>query len=407
MTLVRSSPSGRNVDVATGEEDAGVQASWAIDPLVGNDNAAGTPAAPLRTMEEFNLRMQGVTVHVAQTLQLVGNVVDASLSLNGTRYTAGSTLTVSGTLTTLGTAQVVSTSAVGTGWQVTTTGIDWTTIATSAVGRFSTGQACAISEIVDANNVIIGMIAAPGLTTTSVAPTNGSTLTVSSRSRMWPIQVNAFGQGSLTAQQLIIQFVSFDAAGVSAGFVFQGGLRVQLYACEINNHNTIAVNTPLNVRVSKFTITATMGWLAGANSAITVGCVVGGAGSTLFNINSGLIQHQTMLMTGARLSCNNASMIAGGVHIRNTAGPVLISGNGYINVISGSITGSVGNTGIGIDVPFGKISYIGGAQKPTVAGASDTRVGGTARTYAQIPYTALDATTPTNLVGNGSAIVQE
>jgi hypothetical protein len=383
------------------------QASWAIDPVLGSDTNAGTPAAPLATMAEFSNRFSGLLYKVAGTLQLVGNVIDSSLSLSGTRFGPGASLTVSGTTTQLGSGTVSSTAAIGGGWQVTTTGIDWTLIPLGSLVQFSTGQSAAIAEVVDANNVIIGMIAAPGTSVTSVAPTNGSTVTASSRSRMWPFQVNAFQQGPLTATPLLIQNVSFDAASASAGFIMQGGLGIQLFACEINNHNTIRVNNPLNVRACKFTITASMFWQTGAAFPITVACVVGGTGATIFSSTSGLVNHHQVLLTGARLGANNASILLTGInHIRNTAGPVIVSGNGWISA-SGSLSGSVGNTGIGIDVTFGKLSYVGGGNKPTVTGASDCRVGGTARTYAQIPYTALDATTPTNLVGNGSCIVQE
>lgn len=410
MTRVRFSPSGPPVDLATGEETTGLQTAWAIDPLVGNDNAVGTPDDPLATAEEFSLRLQGVTVRVAATLQCVGNVVDSALTFNGTRFAAGASLTVSGTLTTLGTGQVSSTSAIGPGWQVTTTGIDWTTIPVTSHIGLSTGQAAAISEVVDANNVIIGMIAAPGTSATSVAPTNGSTITASSRSQIWPLIVNAVGQSALTANQIIVQNASFVAAGSSNGFVLQGGVGVQLYACEINNHNSLRLGTSFNARVCKFTLTATMAWQGGANIPTSLGCVVGGTGSTVFSANAGLVSHQNLLMTGARLTVNSGFLIVSIAHIRNTAGPVLVSGNGQLNA-TGIISGSVGNTGIGIDVPNGRYAYVGAGSKPTVAGVSDTRVGGVTRTYAQIPFVALqlDATPPTvtTLTGNGAALVQE
>jgi hypothetical protein len=255
--------------------------------------------------------------------------------------------------------------------------------------------------------VIIGMIAAPGTSTTSVAPTNGSTVTALSRSRIWPFIVNAFQQGPLTATPLIIQNVSFDAASASAGFIMQGGLGIQLFACEINNHNTIRINNLFNARVCKFSISASMFWQVGAIFPTTVGCVAGGAGSTIFGSSTGLINHHNLLMTGARLSANASSVLLTGVtHIRNTAGPVVVGGNGWISN-SGTLSGSVGNTGIGIDVSFGKVSYAGGGNKPTVTGTSDTRVNGITKTYAQIPFISLDATVPDNLTGNGSAIVQE
>lgn len=392
-------------------DDYGAQVAWAIDPATGDDTNIGTPAFPLATMAEFNRRYSGVVTppNVAATLQLVGDVVDSSLSLIGNRFSPGSSLTVSGTLTALGAGTVSSSAAIGTGWQVTTTGIDWTTIPVNSHIGFSTGQSAAIVEVVDANNVIVSGIAAPGVSVATLTITNGSTITASSRSQMWPFQIDAIGQSLLTAHQFIVQNVSFPAASASAGFGLNGGVGVQLFACNIGNQNSIRVNTFFNTRVCRYTLTATTA-LFPAAVCTSFCCVAAGTGAVVFSTNSGLTQHQNLMLTGCRLVVNNGFLLTTLAHIRNTAGPVLIGGNGMLSSI-GIISGTVGNTGIGIDVTSGRFSYVGGAAKPTVTGASDTRVGGVARTYGQIPFTALqlDAIPPTltTLTGNGASIVQE
>lgn len=408
MTLLRSSPSGKAYDLETPLVDYGTQAAWAINPTLGDDADLGTPAFPLRTMQEFNARISGNFIQQATTLQLVGDVVDCALQLCGTRFKAGASLTVSGTLTQVALGVLSSSAAVGPGWQLTTTGIDWTAQSVASEVQFSTGHSAAISEIVDANNVIVGFLCAPGVSQSAVTPTNGSAVTVSTRSRAFNSIINCTAQAPQNLFPITLQHLSFDAAlGSQSAFSVSGGCRVQMYACEQKDQGTLAL-AGFNARAVKYTLTSTMSWQSNSQTPTTFGCVVGGTGSTLFNHQAGATSHTSLLMTGARFTANGASTVvtASNVHIRNSAGPVLCNDNANILCSGGvaAISGSTGNTGIGIDIPSGRVAYFSNT-KPTVTGASDARVNGNAKTYAQIPFVAFDATVPTAITGNGAAFV--
>lgn len=417
MTFLRNSPSGRRFDLSVGEQSAGLQTAWAIDPSTGDDEGPGTPSAPLRTMDELNSRLEGVTLRVAATLALIGNVTDAPLWLNATRFASGASLTVSGTRTDLASGTIVAVTGLGpTGtmpWQVTTSGITWSA-SNTPVGsqvRLSTGQVAMISEIIGANDVLLGAIAAPGVSVVSSTPAPGATLTVASLSRALPPIVSASAQttNATTTFSLSFQNLSFDPS--SNIYWLEGGCPIQFYGCEMRfAASTFYANTPLNLRACRFTLTGNLNVRTGFDFVNTYGLVVAGTGSTLFNHQLGTLTHSNLNLNGARLSVTNAVAQVSATHIRNTAGPVLIQNSGRLQA-TGIINGSTGNTSIAIDIPLGTLSYQGAANKPTITAGSDPRVGGVTRTLAQIPFVALqlDAVPPTvtTLTGNGASFVQE
>jgi hypothetical protein len=357
-----------------------------------------------------------VTVRVASTLSLVGNVIDAPLWLNATRFASGASLAVSGTRTDLASGTIVAVTGLGpTGtmpWQVTTSGIAWSA-SNTPVGsqvRLSTGQIAMISEIIGANDVLLGAIGAPGVSVVSSTPTPGATLTVASLSRALPPIVNASAQTiSATSFPLNFQNLSFDPS--ANNYWFEGGCPTQFYGCEMRlAASNFYANSPLNLRTCRFTLTGTLNMRAGADFINTYGLVVAGAGSTIFNHQLGIVTHSNLNLNGARLLVTGATAQVSATHIRNSAVPVLVQNSGRLQA-TGIINGSTGNTGIAIDIPLGTLSYQGASNKPTITAASDPRVGGVTRTLAQIPFVALqlDAAPPTvtTLTGNGAAFVQE
>lgn len=440
-------PAGARVDVLTptGRQTAvmvtlpegpiaadGQQVAWAIDPLTGNDSNAGTPAAPLRTMAAFDARMADLLVTVPQTLQLVGNVLDAPLWLSGTRYAVNGSLAVSGTRTAIGTATVTVVTPLGGAtplipWQLTTTGIDWTTVALGSQLRFSTGQLTFIVQVIDPNNVVCGALAAPGFATAPVTPTVASTIAVASLSRALPPVLGQQGATPPFVYQVSMTDVSFDPTvfgGGVAQYWFGPGSHVELYGCELRTGSGAGVvaSGDLSLRGCLVSITGsgqTFFRFGTENNIGSYGLVVQGGGAAFFGAQTGRYDFSALVMTGTRFVINGAATrvsLSRGTHIRNTAGPVLVNDGGILlttGIVNGSAAAFPGgnNTGIGIDVPLGQFAYQGAANKPTVTGASDTRVGGVARTYAQIPFIAaqLDAIPPTvtTLVGNGSSIVQQ
>lgn len=403
----------------------GAQTSWAVDFTLGNDHNVGTPSAPLKTMAEFNNRYNNVLVTTPATLQLVGDVTDAPLWLAGTRFSLGASLTVSGTRTTIGTATVTVVTPLGGAtpllpWQLTTTGINWTGVALNAQLRFSTGHVTFIVQVIDANNVIVGALAATGFATAPVTPTVSSTITVSSLSRALPPMLVQQGQTPPFVYQVSISDLSFDAAIFGNGvneYLFNGSGSCEFYGCELkqSSGNTFRVDSNLVLRACLWPYigNGSSSWRVGPDAYLgSYGLVTTGGGSAVFGLQHGSYNHSALVCNGVRLACNGSvtrMSLSRGTHIRNTAGPVLVT-DGAVMYATGIVNGSTGNTGIGIDVTAGHFFFAGGSNKPVVTGASDTRVNGTARTYAQIPFVALQTdaapNTVTTLTGNGSSIVQ-
>ena len=399
----------------------GVQTAWAIDPVNGNDASLGTPALPLKTMSEFNERMQGLHVLQATTLQLVGNVTDAPLWLNGTRFE--STFTVSGTRTTIADA-VPITVVTGLGptgtrpWQLTTTGIDWTTVNGGSLDgmqlRFSTGQIAMPMAVVDANNVIVGPLLATGITAADSTPTTAMTIAVATLSQALLPIVQCSGSSNQSA--ILLNFLdldfNFNPTTSNPMTMDSGCFTAQFYGCtfKISSAWVITSVGTINFRACGMNAGANqITWRigVGANSfSGSVGLVMRGTGATAMSHQAGTANQQLLCMQGAKLvAVGSAYVLVTATFILGTTNPVQISQQARIEA-QGIVSGS-GNAGIGIDVTLGTFGYVGAAAKPTVTGASDTRVGGVARTYAQIPFVNWDATAPTAFTGNGAAIVQE
>jgi hypothetical protein len=416
-TTLRSSPSGEEFALVAPLAAYGLQTAWAIDPALGDDAGPGTPAHPLRTMAEFNARMASQLVQVPQTLQLVGDVVDQPLWLAGTRYLSGASLLVSGTTTLLADriaiSAVVSLNGALFPWQLTTSGIDWTTVnLLQTQVRFATGEVAGIAAVVDANNVILGAPVALG-SFSPITPTTAMTLSVLSLSRALPPMFSCMGvTASVFTAQVTLRDLQFNPAQQNL-IQCEGGALVNLYGCNFNATGamTLQLSSSLSLLACRLNLNGNgCTWRTNnaANGAATSSLVVVGNGTTAAFINhqTGTTSHINLMLQGARLlvSGGTCSVLVGSTNIRGAAGPILVQSGGLLTMNS-AVTGSTGNTGIGIDVPNGTVGYFSSG-KPTVTGASDCRVNGIAKTYAQIPFTSLDATVPTNLTGNGAKIIQ-
>ncbi len=88
------------------------QLSWGVNTTSGNDGAAGTPAAPLRSVDEFYRRLGGSLLNAAYNVAVVGAVPGG---LNGA-FTLGPAGTVAFDLA--GGATVVAAGSVGAGGYV-------------------------------------------------------------------------------------------------------------------------------------------------------------------------------------------------------------------------------------------------------------------------------------------------
>ena len=168
----------------------------------------------------------------------MGDVLDAPLWLRGTAYAAGASLTVTGTRTVLGTATINVVTPLGTAgtfpWQLTTTGINWTTAPLGSQLRFSTGHVGFIAEVLGANDVVVGAIAAPGVSLAPITPTVASTVDLVSLSRALP-PLLIFSAQINNAAAVFLQDLSFDppVAGGVNGYLFAGGGQTQFFGCEL------------------------------------------------------------------------------------------------------------------------------------------------------------------------------
>lgn len=424
MTVdLRSSPSGKKLTLDASLASYGLQSAWAINPLTGDDEGPGTLASPLRTQAELNARLSLNLIQQATTVQLVGNVTDAPLNLQGTRFARGASLTLSGTLTdvTTGTISAVSALGIANGgavtqppWLLTTTGaVDWTTVPVGAQIRYSTGHISMLLAAVSATQAIVGCLAASGFSLALITPAAGTTFTVSSLSSCLPPATNAtqIAQNGGNTGTIVLSALRMDLA--NNDICATGGATLQLFGCELVCATTAGFlhsgGGTIDLRACRIT-------LSGANSfrfrgsqgdiTNTFGLCIVGTGGNFFQHNCP-VSHNNTALSGARLLCSTDSSVqVGSCYFRNTAGPVLVNSQGRLlcNGIMNGLAGD-GNSGIGIDVPSGVVSYFS-TSKPVVSGASDTRVSGNAKTYGQIPFINLDATVPAAVTGNLAQIVQ-
>lgn len=405
LTSSQGPQSALSLEVPIAPSSFGQQTTWAIDPVLGSDGNLGTPAAPLATMTEFNARMALQFVTVAQTLQLVGDVLDAPLMLQATRYKVGAGLAVSGTKTQTATGLVSTVTGLGPGgtvnpWLVVTTGIVWSAGMANQSIQLGTGHTAMLLEVVDANTIVLGPIGTLASTVTNTTPTVGTSITASTLSRAMPPVLFAMGQQLQSALQVTIQDVAFELGSASNGYAFEGGVGVLLFACEIKQVNALRSGSQLAMRCCGFSLTSNIALQPGQLLS-TSGCVVRGAGGSLFNHQSGLTVHTNLCLTGARLSCADAQVQTGPTYIQKAAtSAVLVNTNGYINgagIIAGG-TGALANLGFGVDCPSGKLGYFS-STKPTVTGPSgDSRIGGSTRTWGSVPFIN---------TANGASIIQE
>lgn len=399
---VRQSPSGEILELETSLADYGAQATWAIDAVNGDDSNDGSLAHPLRTMAEFNNRMFAQDVRVVMTLFLLTNVTDAPLQLASTRFRSGASLTVQGVITVVATPTItaVTTLETLTAFQLTTTGIVWTSADVGKRIQLPGGQVGWVAEFVDANNVITGAFTASNGAT--VAPT---AVQVTVQTLSAAIAANV--QGSATTLVTVVTLRDLAiACNNTQGVFICNGIPMTVYGCKVTNTNapgspTYFAQNPLNL---------TGCFITGAFNYRGQGSIIGtcfvSISLVFFNGFSNVVLGQAFF-TNSPLVLQERSLVrlAGRCHWRNTAGPLTVLAGSLMNA-QNLISGSVGNTGVGITVGAScGYFYASAGTKPTLTGTSNTQIGNTARTYAQIPYVDLDATLPTAVAGTPAAMV--
>lgn len=421
MTDIRTSPSGQKLGLAAALIAYGSQLAWAINASTGSDLGPGTPALPLRTMAEFNARMFGVRVPVAQALQLVGDVLDEPLMLSGTRYPVGGSLTVSGTRTALASGCTISVvtalggNPIGTSfpWQLTTAGVNWTTTPAGAQIRFSNASIGWIAEVVDANNVIVSPVSVTGAT---AVPTTALTFSVETLSQALPPFVNGLSSVSATSATVILQDLSLQQGRANIN-----GIGLDFNACEVVSTASVSWDTTVPFRWLRCRHTCANAALLTMRAApaawSSLGCThvgASGAQSASVAVRGGQAVMQVATMLGMKLTTldNCFLQIGSGMHFRNTvatgsSGLVTLFNMSRIyvlNSVNGSINGAIGNSGVMFDTRSGEFAYNGSAVKPTATGTvgSEVRLGNAATlSYATIGSgrrtLTLDAIPPTTI----------
>jgi len=456
MVLLLTSPSGQpnellslltssQVPELTLVQDAtvplaasGSQVAWAIDATNGVDTNAGTPAAPLRTMAEFNRRYFGAVVTVAATLQLVGDVIDTAFMPQAVTFAFGASLVVSGTRTALVSGVTVSSvtplgnAGVGFPWQLVTTGIDWTTQPIGAQVRITASTAPGnvdrfgfIASVTDANTVIVGALSnATAINSSSVVtPLVNDVLSVSSLSRALPPQVSgtSLGTPNQNVSSFFVSRITFRDLKLDSGYVhwLSGNVAVNFIGCELvflnTSISTIRASTAVTYLACRFSMDQLVQPVAGNQYFSVVNSVISCDSATKtnrFTCSGGIYSF-------ARNTHNNAALrggvfsrieITADINIRNTTIPVFLEEFTQVWAL-GVIGGSAGNLDTSIRVQSGSgFAWNGAAARPTVlgtAGADEVRVGGTSMTYVALGtgfYAAFNNANPNsilNLVGPG------
>lgn len=435
---IRSASYNPIQQIAAGDQSAGTQLAWVIDPALGNDAGFGNAEFPLKTMAEFNRRYQGVVVSVAATLQLVGNVIDTACMPQGVTFGFTGSLVVSGTRTVIASGIVISSVTplgnlgVGFPWQLVTTGIDWTTqplgaqvriIASSAPGNVD--RFGFIVSVTNANTVIVGSIST-GTAVNSVGvvtPLANDVLSLSTLSRAIPPQINATALSNTqqNTSSFFMARVTFRDLSLDSGFAhcYAGNVTVNFIGCELVFSNLVISSIRTQTAVTYLGCRFSMNQLVMPIASTLILSIV----NSVISCDSATKTNRFTCGGGnfafARNTHNNAALrgsywshmeITADINIRNTTIPVFIEEFSQIFGL-GVIGGSAGNLDTSIRCQSGaSYCWIGAAAKPTVlgtAGADEVRVGAVSMTYVALGtgyYAQFNNANPNsilNLVGPG------
>ncbi len=373
------------------DPDFGAQTTWFIDATNGNDGNDGeTAATALATMGELNSRLVDAVVPQNVTVQLIGDVVDTPPSFSGMKLWNNASFTVQGTLTAVATGTVSIVTALGATpafpYQLTTTGLDWTTV-TARCLRFNDGTFAQVGSVIDANNVVIGAKGAPtGVLTT--APIAAQTFEVLTRSLSLPPAVNALAQATANGNvltSLMFRDMKWDAALTES---YSGNVPVMVFNVEIteSSNRIVRASTFVTWRLCLYTFTSNITVTVAALGGIINGSVFSGTGGLTIR-SAGNFLYNTNYHDATRLTFASGmfASIGGGCFFRNVANPLIISEFSKVFSVASSIIQGTGNSGtVAIDVTSGSaLQYV---SKPTLAATNDTRIGGTITAYAGIPF---------------------
>lgn len=389
---------------ATTGANPAAQTAWYINSSTGSDGAAGTVSAPLKTVGELLRRLQGVTVTAATVdVYLTGSFASETLhwdlTLDSNVY-----FTVYGVRTSVLTGTLTS----GTrNW-------DYTVPQDGRV--IDSALATSWTSSLGANiNGLIKITTAGGAATAWIAKDLGSKtarISCPMLSDFTPATIasgNAYTVYTLTAL----------GAEVTFNLKMGHGAYLALYDCEIGTSGALHGVEVIGGNSNFITCSINGLDLYGNCTAATLGCKLGHGprpqrGAVLNSYYDLAISTSSSAQCrdGAQFYANNLAcqgmqfVCAGGTTIVPSGGWLAVydpnvsaSGNG-VDVLAGATLKSIGrlfgttsatgsNSGVFVDA-CGRATYNTSAANllPAITGAtSDATIGGTVKTFAQLPYT--------------------
>ena len=388
---------------ATTGASAAAQTTWYINPSTGSDAATGASGAPLRSAGEFFRRIRGVTITAATVdVYIQGALAEAidgdirlgtavAMTFHGTRTTVLSGTLTSGTrnwdIATPQDGRVID-SALGTSW-------------TASLGANING----LMSITTAGGAATCWIAADlGSKTARVSNpqlADYSSATIASGNAYTVSTLTAFGTDVTMNVQCghdaYVAFVDLNigTAGSAHAVEVIGG-NVNFITCQVNGLDVFG-NTTGSGLGSKYVDGPRSQRGASMNSyndlalstSSSAQCRVGAqfyASNLLCQGMQYLAQpaSETIIATDAWLAVYSPNAAASGNGFDVLTGATVRC----VGRVFGSTTATGSNSGIFVDAG-GFFAYNTSAANrlPAITGATnDTKIGGTVKTYAQLPY---------------------
>lgn len=426
--LLRSALAGPLLEVASTSELLPIQQSaWAIAPLSGDDDADGTPAAPLRTGAEYTRRTLGRGLFEPTTLSILEPFPDP---LNDYIYVSAAQLAPTAFFRMEATPAVLASGSF--------TGV---TNGTANVSQTTVQSATDLSGFVGKRLRIISSTTAPAGTIAWIAAHAAGVSTLSdpcfidtSLNGLWnsfaveqlsigdtfvieePVQCCQFYPRLYGTPDFVVGSSEFGGAtglqfGASFGSISLGG-GFQLYGCVINAGWIEAGDQELGsptgrLLASRLANTFSSGNLEG--TPYLEHCSLDGRWQTTlptsqptFLWSNSQRNGRYVLQGGGKLISNNSTVSgAGGLSIHqwslsSSVGAALHVQEGCFANLDGVLWGTSTNAntyGIRVDAYAGCVYHT--ARKPTISGAlapgKDVEVGGTSLAYADVPGLSANA----------------
>ena len=397
---------GSNVEAALQQLAGapGAQAAWYVNSSTGSDTAAGTVSAPLLTVGELLRRLRGVTVTAATvdvylTGSFAAETLDFDITLDSNVY-----FTIYGART----AVLTGTLTAGTR--------NWDS-ATPQDGRIvSSGLTTSWTAALGANlNGLIKITTAGGDATAWISKDLGSKTARISCPMLADFTPATIASGDV----FTVYALTALGADVTFNLTMGHGAYLAIYDCEVGTAGALHGVEVIGGNSNFITCSINGLDLYGNTTAAALGCKFangprpqrGAALNSYYDLaistSSSAQCRDGAQFYASNLTCQGMQFVcAGGTTIVASGSWLAVydpnvsaSGNG-VDVLAGATLKSIGrifgsttatgtNSGIFVDA-CGNATYNTSAANllPAITGATnDTKIGGTVKTYAQLPYT--------------------